>query len=182
MLGALVVLLAASTASPPPASAVANRLLQAAPGQTLRYSIGDEVVVANVSRDRLSSADVNLRMFPGRVNGSVGSESVTLRLEPNRLDGQIGQRPIGLDVVRSGEALQIIGNFGARAVALDVRPDRIDGEVGPCFLRLAPEQGIYFGQVSCGGPPQQVRLSVPVSLVARPDDEFAAMLVSILAR
>jgi hypothetical protein len=135
-----------------------------------------------VSREGLFSADVNLRKLPGRLNGSVGREPVTMKLEPNRLDGHIGDNPIGLDVVRSGEALRIMGTFGVRSVALEIRSSGIDGRVGPCFFRLAPEQGIYFGQVSCGGPPRQVRLTVPVSLVARPDAELAAMLVSLLAR
>ena len=116
------------------------------------------------------------------VNGSVGGEPVTMRLEPSRLDGHIGDNPIGLDVVRAGEELRIMGTFGVRAVALEVRATGIDGQVGPCFFRLAPEQGIYFGQVSCGGPPRQVRLTIPVSLAARPDAELAAMLVSLLAQ
>jgi hypothetical protein len=186
MLGALAVLLAASTAGAPTPSGVGNRLLEAMPGQTLRYSVGDDVVVADVNRDGLSGTHVNLRRSPGRLTGSVGTEPVTLKLEPNRLDGHIGDNPIGLDVFRSGDAqedeLQIVGQFGNRAVALDVRANRVDGQVGPCSLRLAPDQGIYFGQMSCGGPPRQVRLTVPVSLVARPDDELAAMLVAILAR
>jgi hypothetical protein len=184
MLLALAALLVGSSAisSPASTSAVNNRLLEATPGQTLRYSIGEEVQVADVSRDGFFSADVNLRKLPGRLNGSVGREPVTMRLEPNRLDGHIGDNPIGLDVIRAGDGLRIMGQFGVRAVALEVRSSSIDGQVGPCFFRLAPEQGIYFGQVSCGGPPRQVRLTLPVSLVARPDAELAAMLVAILAR
>ena len=182
MLGALVVVVAAAAAVPPPTSTVGATLLEATPGQTLRYADGDEVVVANVNREGLSGADVNLRRSPGRLSGSVGTEPVALKLEPNRLDGHIGDNPIGLDVLRSGDELQIMGAFGNRAVALNVRANLVDGQVGPCFLRLAPQQGIYFGRISCGGPPRQVRFTVPVSLVARPDDELAAMLVSILAR
>jgi hypothetical protein len=182
MLLALAVLLFGSSAVPPPPLGIDNRLLKAMPGQTLRYSIGDNVQVADVSQGGFFSADVNLRTRPGRLNGSVGRQPVTMRLEPNRLDGHIGDDPIGLDVVRSGEELQIMGRFGTRAVALQVRPSAIDGQVGPCFFRLAPERGIYFGWVSCGGPPRQVRLTLPVSLVARPDEELAAMLVSLLAR
>lgn len=182
MLGALAVLLAVSTALSPSTSTVGTGLLEATPGQTLRYAVGDNVVVANVNREGLTSGDVNLRRSPRRLIGSVGAEPVTLKLEPNRLDGQVGDNPIGLDVLRTGDELQIMGQFGNRAVALDVRANRIDGRVGPCFVRLTPEQGIYFGQMSCGGPPRQVRLAVPVSLVARPDDELAAMLVSIMAR
>jgi hypothetical protein len=182
MLVALAILFVQSSAVPPPVAMLGAGVLEAAPGQTLRYAIGDDVEVANVNRDGLSSSDVNLRKTPGRLTGSVGSDSITMRLEPSRLDGRIGDNPIGLDVIRSGDGLQIMGTFGTRAVALEVRPRRIHGQVGPCFFRLAPDQGIYLGQVSCGGPPRQVRLSVPVSLVARPDDELAAMLVSLLAR
>jgi len=182
MLWALAVFLVGSGAVSAPPLGLGNRLLEATPGQTLRYSIGEEAQVADVSRGGLFSAEVSLRKLPGRLNGSVGGEPVTMRLEPSRVDGRIGDNPIGLDVVRSGGELRIIGTFGVRAVALEVRASRIDGQVGPCFFRLAPEQGIYLGQVSCGGPPRQVRLTVPVSLAARPDAEVAAMLVSLLAQ
>jgi hypothetical protein len=182
MLWMLAVFVVGSGAVSAPASGLGNRLLEAAPGQTLRYSVGDQAQVAEVSREGLFSGQVSLRKLPGRLDGSIGGEAVTMRLEPNRLDGHIGDNPIGLDLVRSGDQLRIMGSFGVRAVALEVRAGSIDGQVGPCFFRLAPEQGIYFGQVSCGGPPRQVRLTVPVSLVARPDDEVAAMLVSLLAQ
>jgi hypothetical protein len=182
MVLALAVLLVGSSAVSSAPTVVDKPLLVAAPGQTLRYSIAEEVQVADVSRNGLFSAGVTLRKLPGRLDGSVGREPVTMRLEPNRLDGRIGDDPIGLDVVRSGDELRVMGRFGVRAVALEVRSSGIDGQVGPCFFRLGPEQGIYFGQVSCGGPSRQVRLTVPVSLVARPDEELAAMLVSLLAR
>jgi hypothetical protein len=182
MLLALALLLVGSTANPRPPVTVGNRLLEAAPGRTLRYSVGDEVGVAEVNRDGLVGTEVNLRKLSGRLTGSVGTQPVMMKLEPSRVEGHIGDNPIELDVVRVAETLQITGVFGDKAVALEVGSDQIDGHVGPCSLRLTPEQGIYLGQIGCGGPPRAVRLTVPASLVAQPDDELAAMLVSLLAR
>lgn len=180
----LSLLLAGSAAAPPtPAtSSIGNRLLEAAPGEVVQYSVGDRTVIARVTPEGMTSGDVTLRRFRERLSGSVGVDPIEVRLEPTRLDGHIGNDPIGLDVVRSGDSLQIMGRFGFRSVALQVEPSTIYGQVGPCWYKLTLQAGSYVGQVKCGGQPRPVRLTVPASLVARPDTEVAAMLTALLSR
>lgn len=157
-------------------------LLASSPGQTLSFTIGDRVRVANVTREGLSADDVSLRRFPGHMQGEVGVEPVDFRLEPKRLEGRIGTHPIALDVVRSTDGLEVMGTFGQRAVAMEVRLSGIDAQVGPCWYSLRLVMGSYRGYVTCGAQAEPVMLTVPVALVARDDLEIAAMLTALFAR
>ena len=157
-------------------------LLASSPGQTLSFTVGDRVRLANVTRDGLSTEDVSLRLFPGHMRGEVGVESVDFRFEPKRLEGQIGTHRIGLDVLRSGQELQVMGTFGERSVGMEVRLSGIHAQIGPCFYSLPLMLGSYRGYVTCGGQAVPVTLTVPAALVARGDLEIAAMLTALFAR
>jgi len=157
-------------------------ILASSPGHDLLLTVGDDVRTAHVTREGLSSNGVTLTRFPGRLAGHVGVESVDLRIEPGRLEGQIGDRGIGLDVVRAGDVLQVMGTFGARSVAMEVRHNGIHAQIGPCWYSLSLISGSYRGSVACGARPQVLALSVPVAFVAQDDVELAAMLTALLAR
>jgi hypothetical protein len=177
-----IVLLAVGWAQSSSLVGPANRFLSAAPGETLQYSTGDDVHVARVTREGMTSGDVVLRRSGDGLRGVVGAEPVALSVDPRRLAGTIGDARIALDVVRSPGRMEVVGHFGTRSVALDLRPDLIEGQVGPCWYRMPLERGAYSGRVACGGAAEPVRLTVPVSLLARPDGEIAAMVTALLAR
>lgn len=178
----LAVGLFAAVALGPGRGAAEAPLLASTPGQVLSFTVGDSVRVANVSREGLSGDAVELQRSADRLRGRVGTQGVDMRLEPGRLDGSIGDHKIALDVWRSGDRLQIAGNFGERTVGMSVSFKDLHAQIGPCWYKLALVLGSYRGYVSCGGPAEQVELKVPVSLVARDDRELAAMLTALFAR
>jgi hypothetical protein len=145
-------------------------------------TIGDDIHVFDVTRETLVGDNVELQRFPGHLRGRVGSEPVDFALEPPRITGKIGAHRVSLDVLPSKEGLQVAGHFGARDIAVHFRIAGIDGDVGPCRYQLKLTRAEYQGEVGCGGEPEQVRLQVPVALVARSETELAAMLVAVLAR
>jgi hypothetical protein len=165
-----------------PRAAAETPLLAAKPGQDLSFTVGNNVHVANITREGLSSDGVELRRSADHLRGRVGAEPVDIRLEPERLDGSIGDHKIALDVWRSGDRLQIAGEFGERTVGMSVSLKDLHAQVGPCWYKLTEVLGSYWGYMSCGGPAEQVELKVPVSLVARDDRELAAMLTALFAR
>lgn len=173
---------APSEEPPPPVSTVSNRILAAEPGETLIFSVGDDVTVARVDRDGLSSRGVDLERSGAGLRGRVGSESVRLAFGPGRITGKLGDRDVALDVTRVAGALQVMGRFGAREIALEIGPQAVGGEVGPCFYDLHLRGGVYRGDVSCGAQPRPVQLQVPVALIAREDVEVAALLTPVMAR
>lgn len=156
--------------------------MASSPGQTLTFTVGDRVRIADVTREGLSTKDVSLRLFPGHMQGVVGVASVDFRFEPQRLEGQLGDRQIALDVLRSHNGLEVVGTFGERSVAMEVRPTGIQAQIGPCSYSLPLISGSYQGSVTCGAHLEPVTLTVPVALVARDDLEIAAMLTSLFAR
>lgn len=157
-------------------------LLASSPGQVLSFTVGDNVRVANVSREGFAGDGVVLDRSADRLRGRVGTQPVQIRLDPERLDGTIGDHKIALDVWRAGDRLQIAGDFGERTVAMSVSFRDIHAQIGPCWYKLGLVLGTYRGYVSCGGPAEQVQLKVPVSLVARDERELAAMLTALFAR
>ena len=165
-----------------PSTSDRGPLLASSPGNTLTFTVGDRVRIADVTREGLSTKDVSLRLFPGHMQGVVGVESVDFRFEPQRLEGQIGNRRIALDVLRSTNGLQVVGTFGERSVAMEVRLSGIHAQIGPCWYSLPLITGSYQGSVTCGAQLEPVTLTVPVALVARDDLEIAAMLTSLFAR
>ena len=165
-----------------PASSIENRVLAARPGDTLSFTVGDDIQVFNVTREALVGDSVELQRFPGHLRGRVGSEPIDLALEAPRITGRIGVQPVSLDMLPSKDGIQVAGRFGAREIAVHFRVAAIDGAVGPCRYQLKLTHGEYQGDVGCGAEPEQVRLQVPVALVARSDAELTAMLVAILAR
>lgn len=156
--------------------------LASAPGSELSFRVGNDVRIAQITREGLSSDSVSLRRFPGHLRGEVGVESVDLRIEPGRLEGQIGDRRIALDLVHAADALQVMGTFGERSVAMEIRRQGIHAQIGPCWYSLSLMLGTYRGSVACGGQPQPVALSVPVAFVAQDDAGIAAMLTAMFAR
>ncbi len=170
---------AAAVSSP---TIVSGPVLAASPGRDLSFTVGDRVRMAHVTREGLSTQGISLREFPGHLQGTVGVESVDFRLEPNRVEGQIGNQPIGLDVWRSPDGLQVAGTFGQRPVAMEMRLTGIHAQVGPCWYSLPFLMGSYRGTVTCGAQVEPVTLSVPVSLAARDDLEIAAMLTALFGR
>jgi hypothetical protein len=162
-----------------------TQLLSPQPGTDLTLVIGDASREISVSREGVLGPGVELhRSGSSEVRGDVGTESVIARLEPGRVDGTIGDHAIALDVLRSPRLLRIDGRFGEKAIVLDIDPNRIAGEVGACLynLSLQPESNAYVGHVLCGGTREDVRLTVPTSLLARGDAELATLITAILAR
>jgi hypothetical protein len=165
-----------------PTSSVESPTLAASPGGTLTFTVGDEVRAIDVSRDGVTGDGIELREFPGHLRGHVGSEPVDLALAAPRISGQIGDLPVSLDMLPTKNGLRVAGRFGEREVALVAGPRAIDADVGPCRYRLILSGVAYVGQIACGAAPEDVRLEIPVSLVAKSDAEILAMLVAILAR
>jgi hypothetical protein len=164
---------------------IATQILSAQPGTTLTLAIGDTSREVDVSREGVSGGSVYLnRSGPDELSGNLGADAVVVRLGTGRVAGTIGDRAISLDVLRSPRLLRIDGRFGDKAIVLEVAPDRVAGEVGACLynLHFNSEEGAYLGHVSCGGPPESVRLSVPVGLMDRGDPELAALFTAMLAR
>jgi hypothetical protein len=170
------------TAAPVPRASVDNRILAARPGDTLIFGLGDRSSHFHVSREDIQGDRLYLRRFPGHLRGQVSAEPVDLALSPPRITGVLGDRNVMLEVIAGQVGLDIAGHFGFREVRLTLEMDRIRGEVGPCRYDLTCRRGIYEGHVDCGGPPERVSLIVPVTFIARPTTEIAAMLVAILAR
>lgn len=71
-----------------PSTSDRGPVLASSPGQTLTFTVGDRVQIADVTREGLSTKDVSLRLFPGHMQGVVGVESVDFRFEPKRLEGR----------------------------------------------------------------------------------------------
>jgi hypothetical protein len=165
-----------------PRSSVSNRVLIAHPGTTLGFDVGDRASALEVTRDGMHGEGIELRRFPGRLRGYVGSAAVALVIAPPRITGLVGNQTISLDVLPAAKGLLVAGHFGLREVALEARADRITGSVGPCRYDLPLKDGEYRGVVGCGAEPVPVRLSLPVAFVARGDTELLAMLVALLAR
>lgn len=181
-LGLISLCLAAPLFAAGPSEQARPPLLAATPNQPLTFTVGAKVRVADVTREGMKDADISLRSFPGWLRGHVGAEPVQLRLEPRRVEGTLGNQPVGLDVIRSGDGLEVAGTFGSRAVAMEIRRQGIEARIGPCDYRLPFSLGHYRGVVTCGGAPASVDLTVPVALVARDDRELAAMLTALFAR
>lgn len=171
--------LRAAAAAP---ASVDNRILAARPGDTLIFGLGDRSSHFHVSRQDIQGDQLYLRRFPGHLRGHVSAEPVDLAVIPPAITGFLGDRTVMLEVLTGEIGLDIAGHFGFREVRLSLEMDRIRGEVGPCRYELDLHRGTYEGHVGCGGPPERVSLIVPVTFVARPTAEIAAMLVAILAR
>jgi hypothetical protein len=165
-----------------PTSSVETRTLAASPGRTLLFAVGDDVRVIDVSRDGVTGDGIELREFPEHLRGHVGTEPVDLALAAPRISGQIGEHTVSLDMLPTARGLRVAGRFGERQVALSAGPAAIDADVGPCRYHLTLSDSAYSGQIACGAAPEDVRLEIPVSLVAKSDAEILALLVAILAR
>jgi hypothetical protein len=163
-------------------SSVADRVLAARPGDSLFFVVGDRITTARVDRGGISSRGLTLRLSGDRLQGVVGGQRVDIRLRSPRIEGRIGRLEIALEVGRSEGALKVTGRFGARAVSEALAPAAVNAEVGPCRYALKFQRTEYAGQVTCGGQPEPVHLSVPAALVARSDVEIAALLTALLVR
>jgi hypothetical protein len=163
-------------------SSAEHRILAAQPGHALVLAVGDDIRVLDVRRDGVSGGGLELSESPGHLRGRIGTESIELALATPRITGKLGDHRVSLDMLPASEGIRVAGRFGEREVALFMRLSGIDGEVGPCRYHLELRRSEYVGQVGCGGTPEDVRLAVPVALVARSDVEVAAMLVAVFAR
>lgn len=158
--------------------------LAEAPTQYLDLRTPATALTARVTRDGLSSPELQLGITEKEVRGRAYGEPIELSLKEGHVGGVYRGGPVDLRLKEEGTTLEARGSFGGQLTNFQVSPQGLTGTVGRCSyqLKASKEKDRYQGTRSCGaGIENPVFLSIPPA-IAENDAKLVATLSIVLAQ
>jgi hypothetical protein len=162
----------------------ATPALASEPTQYLDLRTPAASLTARVTKDGLSSPDLQLGLTDTALRGRAFGRPVNIALGDDHIGGIYLGGPVDLKLKEDGDTLEARGSFGGQLTNFKVSPKSLTGTVGRCSYQLtaAKEQDRYQGTRSCGfGLENPVTLSIPPA-IADDDETLAATLSIVLAQ